>query len=361
MSCPTGSVMVPSITRCATIACLAAKQQLASPQSDSICAEIESLDISSYLLLVCNFWYEFSLNAGTDRYGFDFKKRSFVLFDDCNVAINTITWPQCGRAIVNLLSLKELQNDETDRSLTLSQFRNSFIYISSFRLTQRDMFESVKRITGTIDAYWTITYESAEQRWKDGQAALQQGNMKAFTEMLYSRMFCPNGEGDYQSSWGLHNNLLGLTVEDLDEFTAIGVRMGENGEVSQSHSGRSGAACDIAIRTGQVLGRDIALMRSPAVRLSAISSGAYVAREVAVFRLVVILKKVASVENFVELRFVPPVYGYGKLEIVPDECAPQLIALGYKAPRTDLRPRRNIVSAPSLPGLSLSWLDPPGH
>lgn len=109
------------------------------------------------------------------------------------------------------------------------------------------------------------------------------------------------------------------------------------------------------------MGRDIALMRSPAVRLSAISSGAYVAREVAVFRLVVILKKVASVENFVELRFVPPVYGYGKLEIVPDECAPQLIALGDKAPRTDLRPRRNILSAPSLPGLSLSWLDPPGH
>ncbi len=157
------------------------------------------------------------------------------MFDDCNVTINISTWPQCGRAIVNLLSLKELQNDETDRSLTLSQFRNSFIYISSFRLSQRDMFESVKRITGIIDAYWTITYESAEQRWKDGQAALQQGNMKAFTEMLYSRMFFPNGEGDYQSSRGLHNNLLGLTVEDLDEFTAIGVRMGENGEVSQSH------------------------------------------------------------------------------------------------------------------------------
>ncbi|MCJ1359773.1 MAG: hypothetical protein MMC33_009776 [Icmadophila ericetorum] len=202
---------------------------------DSIRAEIESFGISSYLLLVCNFWYEFSLGGGPDRYGFDFKKRSFILFDDGNVAINTSTWPQCGRAIANLLSLKELPDDETDRSPTLSQFRNGSIYISSFRLSQRDMFESVKRVTGTSDADWTINHESAEQGWKNGQAALQQGNMKAFTKMLYRRMFFPNGDGDYQSSRGLHNDLLGLTVEDLDEFTAIGVRMGENGEVSQSH------------------------------------------------------------------------------------------------------------------------------
>ncbi len=208
---------------------------LLSHNRDSICAEIESLGISSYLLLVCNFWYEFSLGGGPDRYGFDFKKRSFVLFDDGDVAINTSTWPQCGRAIANLLSLKELPDDETDRSPTLSQFRNGSIYISSFRLSQRDMFDSVKRVTGTTDTDWTITHESAEQRWKDGQAALQHGNMKAFTKMLYSRMFFPNGDGDYQSSRGLHNDLLGLTVEDLDEFTAIGVRMGENGEVSQSH------------------------------------------------------------------------------------------------------------------------------
>ncbi|KAK9249031.1 hypothetical protein V1506DRAFT_550960 [Lipomyces tetrasporus] len=125
--------------------------------STLICTEIESLGISSYLLLVCNFWYEFSLGGRPD--GFDFKKRSFVLFDDGN----------------------------TDRSPTLSQFRDGSIYISSFRLSQRDMFESVKRGTGTTDADWTITHESAEQCWKDGQAALQQGNMNAFTKMLYSR------------------------------------------------------------------------------------------------------------------------------------------------------------------------------
>ena len=202
---------------------------------DNIYAEFENLSSSSYLLLVCNFWYDFSLGGGPDRYGFDFKKRSVTLFDDGNVAINTSTWPQCGRAVANLLSLKELPEDETDRSPTLSQFRNGPIYISSFRVSQRDMFDSVKRVTGTTDDDWTITHESAEQRWKDGQTAVLQGNTKEFTKQLYSRMFFATGDGDYQSSRGLDNNLLDLPVEVLDDFTAIGVRMGENSEVLDPH------------------------------------------------------------------------------------------------------------------------------
>ena len=60
-------------------------------------------------------------------------------------------------------------------------------------------------------------------------------HMKAFIKMAYSRMFFPTGEGDYQSSRASHSDQLGLTIEDLDEFTAIGVRVGENGEVLQSH------------------------------------------------------------------------------------------------------------------------------
>ncbi|KAE9372792.1 NAD(P)-binding protein [Stipitochalara longipes BDJ] len=207
-----------------------------TPIRDSLCSEIKNLGVSSYLLLASGFWYEFSLGGGPNRYGFDFQKRSLILFDDGNVPINTSTWPQCGRAIANLLSLKELPDNETDQSPTLSQFRNSPIYISSFRLSQRDMFESVKRVTGTTDAGWTITHESSEKRWKEGLAELKQGNRSVYTKTLYSRMFFPTGDGDHQSSRGLHNDVLGLPIEDLDEYTAIGIRMGENGEVPLSHS-----------------------------------------------------------------------------------------------------------------------------
>ncbi|KAG6995601.1 hypothetical protein G7Y79_00044g080720 [Physcia stellaris] len=211
------------------------KDSFLSSSRDNICAEIKSLGVSSYLLLCCNFWYEFSLGGGPDRFGFDFQKRSFILFDEGNVVINTSTWPQCGRAIANLLSLKELPEDVNDASPTLSQFRNGAIYISSFRLSQQDMFLVVKRVTGTTDSDWTITNESAERRWEDGQTALQQGNWGAFTKMLYSRMFFANDDGNYESTRGLHNDLLGLPVEDLDQFTSVAVRMGEQGEVAVSH------------------------------------------------------------------------------------------------------------------------------
>ncbi|KAI1478648.1 hypothetical protein F4774DRAFT_419247 [Daldinia eschscholtzii] len=182
---------------------------------DSIISEIKSLGVSSYILLVCNFWYEFSLGGGPDRFGFDFNKRTFVVSGDGTVPIRTSTWLQCGRAVAALLSLKELPDDEADTSPTLSRFRNGCVYISSFCLAQRDMFESVKRVTGSVDADWT------------------EGNWKLFTKMLYSRMFFPSGDGEYKGD--LHNDLLGLPIEDPDEATAVGVRMGESGQVPFSH------------------------------------------------------------------------------------------------------------------------------
>lgn len=198
---------------------------------DNIHATIESPDgATSSILLACSFWYEFSLGGGTDRYGFDFQKRSFVVFDEGGVAVNTSTWPQCGRAVAALLSLKELPEDEADESPTLSQFRNRVVYISSFRLSQLDMFESVKRVTGTTEADWTITHESSEQRYNDGREALGKGNFAEFTKMLYSRMFFTKGSVEYPRP--VDNALLGLPVEDLDEATVIAVRMGENGEVA---------------------------------------------------------------------------------------------------------------------------------
>lgn len=202
---------------------------------DRIAQEIESLSVSSRLLLVCNFLYEFSLGGGADRFGFDFQKRSLTWFDDGNVSLCVSTWPQCGRAIGGLLSLKELPKDESDKSLSLSQFRNIPVYISSFRVTQRDMFESVKRVTGTTDADWAITRESAEQRWKEGFEAVEQDNFRAFPKMVYSRMFLPSADGDYQSRRPLDNDISGLPVEVLDDATAVAVKMGENGEVAQSH------------------------------------------------------------------------------------------------------------------------------
>lgn len=193
--------------------------------------EIETLGVSSYFLLVCNFWYEFSLGGGPDRFGFNFKDRSFTTFDGGKVAINTTTWPQCGRAIANLLSLKELPEDANDTSTTLSKFRNECVYISSFRISQRDMFDSVKRVTKTTDSDWKVSDDNTEQRFKTGQEKVKSGDFSGWMKMGYSRMFFDNGDGDYERTRELHNDVLNLPKENLDEATAIGICMGENGEV----------------------------------------------------------------------------------------------------------------------------------
>jgi hypothetical protein len=205
------------------------------PNRDRVIAEIKELGVSAYLLLVCNFWYEFSLGGGPDRYGFDFEKMTFMLFDKGDIPINTTTWPQCGRAVAALLSLNELPKDKSDPEPTLARFANGCVYISSFRLTQKDMFESVKRVTGTQNEDWAITKGSAQDRYREGQEELKMRNWKVFTKMLYSRMFFPNRDGDYESRRGLNNAVLGLPIEDLDEATREGIRMGESGEVPFPH------------------------------------------------------------------------------------------------------------------------------
>ncbi|KAL1612639.1 hypothetical protein SLS60_000868 [Paraconiothyrium brasiliense] len=207
------------------------QDSLLAQNRDAVCNEVKKLGVSSYFLLASGFWYEWSLSGGPDRYGFDIKKRSLVLFDGGQTPMNTTTWPQSGRAIARLLSLKIAPDSAEDRSPTLSRFRNRPVYISSFRVTQREMFESMKRVTETTDVDWNISHENSEQRWKDSMSEIRKGNLGAFTKMLYSRAWFPNGDADHETSRGLANELLGLPVESLDEWTAVAVRMAQDDEV----------------------------------------------------------------------------------------------------------------------------------
>lgn len=204
---------------------------LIKESQDAMMAEIKELGVSSYLLLGCQFWYEFSLGGGPNRYGFDFVKRSVIFFDRGEMPINTTSWPQCGRAVAAVLSLKELPEDEQDKSTTLSQFANNAIRITSFRLTQKDMLESVKRVTKTTDADWTITHESGQERFDESKSKLQDGDWTVFTKLLYSCCLMKNRSDMVFRGVKLDNEALGLPVEDLDEATAEAVRLGLAGEV----------------------------------------------------------------------------------------------------------------------------------
>ncbi|KAK9234763.1 hypothetical protein V1525DRAFT_391124 [Lipomyces kononenkoae] len=80
----------------------------------------------------------------------------------------------------------------------VSTWLNKPAFISSFLLSQKDIFESWKRVTGDKEDDWTI---------------------EGFVQALYSRVFFPNGDGDFEHKYGLANSILGLLTEDLDEQT----------------------------------------------------------------------------------------------------------------------------------------------
>jgi hypothetical protein len=191
---------------------------------------IEKLGKSSWIGIACNFWYEYSLSYvhGLHTYGFDIKNRQVIFFDEGTARINTTTWPQTGRAVAKLLSLKVLPDDENDNSPTVSQFRNKYVYISSFLVSQKDIFESLLRVTGTTESDWKVSHESSQERYKSGTEEFHKSQSHlGFARQLYSRTFYPDGSGNYEAKHGLDNDILGLPKEDLDEFTKLAVKMAD--------------------------------------------------------------------------------------------------------------------------------------
>lgn len=184
--------------------------------------EIERLGMQ-WITMCCGFWYDYSLAGGEPRFGFDFDQRSLTLYDDGKTKNSTSTLSQVGRAVARVLSLKEIPDDENDKSLSVSQFLNKGVYIKSFVVSQNDIFESVKRVTGTTDSDWKITHEATKKRYEDGLAQVKRGNMADFSKMLYSRAFYPDDPNDLSTK--AQNELLGLPDESLDESTKVGIDM----------------------------------------------------------------------------------------------------------------------------------------
>lgn len=186
-----------------------------------------------WISVCCGFWYEFSL-AGTEaRYGFDFNRKTVTFYDDGNVKINTSTWPQVGLAVARLFSLKITPDNEADKSPCLSQYENKSLYISSFFVSQRDMFDSVLRVTGDKEDMWTVSHENATQRYKRGSQMWKEGNVVGFGMLLYVRVFYNDGSGDVNDK--IDNEVLGLPKESLDEATKVAVKMALDGETNSLH------------------------------------------------------------------------------------------------------------------------------
>ena len=182
-------------------------------------------ETSSSITMPCGFWYEWSLALGEQWFGFTIKDRKVTFFDDGKKVMTVSTWDQCGRALAGLLSLPE-----SGSARSLAQFKNKQVLIKSFRVSQRDMLDSLHCILGTSDADWEITYEPVEKRIADGVAEMAQGKLTGFAKKLYGAGFLStNKQSDFAAHMEVANGVLGLPEEDLDEATRRAVKMLESG------------------------------------------------------------------------------------------------------------------------------------
>ncbi|KAH6881667.1 hypothetical protein BKA58DRAFT_327783 [Alternaria rosae] len=184
---------------------------------------IESLGVSSWIGVTSGFWYEYSLSGG--YYGIDIPKREIVYFDDGKQRMNACTWPQTGLAVANLLSLPVSASD--GNGLTLGQYRNSMIFVSSFALNQREMFEAVQKVTGTTERDWKITSEPLKQRLATARERMMMGDRMSFATALYTRYFIDEA-GLFERDHKLSNEDLRLPKEDLNEATKRAVDLAKS-------------------------------------------------------------------------------------------------------------------------------------
>ncbi|TKA80601.1 hypothetical protein B0A55_02915 [Friedmanniomyces simplex] len=188
--------------------------------------EIKKLGKSSYLSVVTGFWYEWSLGI-SNAYGFDFADKTVTLFDEGETKMNTSTWPQVGRAVAALLSLP-IQADGGKKEACLDHYRDRTVFVSSFCVSQRDMLASVLRVTGDKESDWTIKKESAVERFEAAKEGMQKGDRMAFARWMYTRVFYPDGSGEYGKTKGLANGVLNLPEEDVDEATKAAMERAKN-------------------------------------------------------------------------------------------------------------------------------------
>lgn len=95
------------------------------------------------------------------------------------------------------------------------------------------MFASVLHVTGDKESDWTISYQPVIERFEQGKAEMQKGNMVGFAQLLYARAFYPDGAGNFGKNAGLDNEKLGLEKEDLDEATKFGIHLHESGHFDE--------------------------------------------------------------------------------------------------------------------------------
>jgi uncharacterized protein YbjT (DUF2867 family) len=160
----------------------------------------------SWVAIVNNPWFDWSLKAG--MWSIDIPGKKATLYNVGNTKFNTSTLGQVGNAVAKLLSLPDEK---------LNAYKNRPLYVRSFLVSQRDIFDSVVRATGTKESDWEVKTQEPEEAIEQSRKAVAAGNMMAFVGEFYTAHMQEGRGGNYEDKAVKDAATLGLEKEDLDK------------------------------------------------------------------------------------------------------------------------------------------------
>ncbi|KAF2744889.1 NAD(P)-binding protein [Sporormia fimetaria CBS 119925] len=190
-----------------------------------------------WINVCCGFWYEWSLVLSEACFGFDLEGKRVTFYGDGERKICSSSWGYVGEAVKRFVALpvSRVEEGEGYNGAVVEDWADETLYISEFEVSQKDMLESLCRVLGSKKEEWGIGYQDIEERVKEGEKEMGEGNMLGFAKALYARGF-REGAMQFEEPARRDAERLGLREVDgkaqeekVDEATRRGLEMVRNG------------------------------------------------------------------------------------------------------------------------------------
>ncbi|KAF2719423.1 hypothetical protein K431DRAFT_286715 [Polychaeton citri CBS 116435] len=134
------------------------------------------------------------------------------------------TLPRVGETVAKVLALPLTDSANPRRSL--EHYANNFVYTSSFTATNAQVFEAVKKATGTKEEDWTVQHHN-EKRLELGEKLAREGGdmMQMMAHTMMGAYMQQGVGGDVEEKAKVDRKTFGLEEEDLDDVIAQLVKL----------------------------------------------------------------------------------------------------------------------------------------
>ncbi|GAB1730479.1 hypothetical protein NU195Hw_g2073t1 [Hortaea werneckii] len=180
----------------------------------------------TWIGIATNPWTDQSLRLGLC--GIDLFARKATLYRDAG-RFNMSTLDQVGLGIARVLGLP-VKNEGESKRASLEYYANNFVYISSLHVTQRELFASAVKATGTSEAEWEVDEGDTVKDWIERcKDMMSRGEMKGAMGLTFAYYLGEGLGGDYQAKAVEDMKVLGLRKGDLDAVVKTEVEKGPMG------------------------------------------------------------------------------------------------------------------------------------